>query len=442
MRRLPYSPPGRERPRGPRSATGSATGRWLPLAAVNVLILVTGAATQAPAAGDRAAAAALAAAPAAGPSGLASLGGGLLDSPSAQLAELAWLARGRALPRPQPFKVATTAVAGGTRQDRLAADLLRAARATPGGLAPAPMALRALAFALAQISKPYQWGATGPAAYDCSGLTQQSYAHAGLAIPRTAAEQARVGTPVRLADLLPGDLLFYAYDVHDIATIHHVAMYAGNGLVVHAPQTGEYVHLSPVWLDEYIGAVRLVPAVAGTGRPGGTPAGLSALAARPTPPTTPTPSTGTRTPSPTPPVSPVPGGAPATPPGTASPPSNECRTYQWVLDEARREETGSYPALALLFGDDNPTGTASRTPQTTEQLTQQLSRLLGEADGATSETKATAQLRRLLCAPHTVITLRVVQEALTLCLIHEAENASPLLPAVTELLTGPSTPTS
>jgi cell wall-associated NlpC family hydrolase len=401
-----------------------------------------------PAAAGRASSATPTAAPAAGLSGLAGPGLGLLGSPSRQRKELALSAGARTPPRAsqQPFEVAAAAVAGGTRQGRLAADLLRAARATAGGLAPAPAALRALAFALTQVSKPYLWGGTGPSAFDCSGLTQQSYAHAGLALPRTAAEQARIGTPVRLADLLPGDLLFYAHDVHDAASIHHVTMYAGNGLVVHAPQTGELVHLSPVWLDEYIGAVRPVPAVAGTGAPGGTPAGILALAARPasTPPT-PAPSTGASAPARAP-TTPAASGAPATTPGAASPPANDCRTYRWVLAEAlplaRREATGLYAALAALLGGDNPTGATSRTPQATEQLTQQLGRLFGEAAGTTHETQATTELRRLLCAPHSVLTLRVVQEALAPLTTQEGDGALPLLPAVTELLTGPTAPTS
>jgi cell wall-associated NlpC family hydrolase len=119
----------------------------------------------------------------------------------------------------------------------------------------------ALSFALDQLGKPYVWGAEGPDSYDCSGLTMRAYESAGYQLPRTAAEQSMVGTPVDVADLLPGDLLFYATDPSDLATVHHVVMYAGAGLVVHAPHSGDVVRLGPMWLGpEYAGAVRVVDA--------------------------------------------------------------------------------------------------------------------------------------------------------------------------------------
>jgi cell wall-associated NlpC family hydrolase len=122
-------------------------------------------------------------------------------------------------------------------------------------------ALAALSFALDQLGKPYVWGAEGPDSYDCSGLTMRAYESAGYQLPRTAAEQSMVGTPVDVADLLPGDLLFYATDPSDLSTVHHVVMYAGAGLVVHAPHSGDVVRLGPMWLGpEYAGAVRVVDA--------------------------------------------------------------------------------------------------------------------------------------------------------------------------------------
>jgi cell wall-associated NlpC family hydrolase len=119
-----------------------------------------------------------------------------------------------------------------------------------------PLAAAVLAFAQQQLGKPYVWGATGPASYDCSGLTGASYAAAGLRLPRTAAQQWYAGPHVALAELQPGDLLFWASDVNDPATIHHVALYAGNGLMVAAPHTGDVVRVQPLYLDGYIGAVR------------------------------------------------------------------------------------------------------------------------------------------------------------------------------------------
>ena len=80
---------------------------------------------------------------------------------------------------------------------------------------------------------------------------------AGVALPRTSKEQARVGKAVDLPDLLPGDLLFWAYNPADLATVHHVAMYLGDGKIVQAPQPGEFVEVTTMWLSGYAGAVRV-----------------------------------------------------------------------------------------------------------------------------------------------------------------------------------------
>ena len=86
----------------------------------------------------------------------------------------------------------------------------------------------ALSFALAQVGKAYVWGGNGPNAYDCSGLTVAAYKQAGISLPRTTYTQWTVGTPVSLANLQPGDLVFY------YSGISHVGMYIGNGRIVHA----------------------------------------------------------------------------------------------------------------------------------------------------------------------------------------------------------------
>ena len=102
-----------------------------------------------------------------------------------------------------------------------------------------------------QLGKPYVWGGSGPAGYDCSGLAMMAYAQVGVPLPRTAAEQyaatARVAVP--LADAQPGDLLFWAYRPADPATIHHVAIYVGPGRIVEAAHEGVPVHEVPVWND-------------------------------------------------------------------------------------------------------------------------------------------------------------------------------------------------
>jgi len=129
----------------------------------------------------------------------------------------------------------------------------------PGvGVAPAATEVgrAALAEAVQQIGKPYVWGAVGADSFDCSGLTQWAYARAGVGLPRVAAEQWYAGAHISLGDLAAGDLLFWATDPANPATIHHVAIYAGNGQMVAAPHSGALVQLQPVYLAGYIGAVR------------------------------------------------------------------------------------------------------------------------------------------------------------------------------------------
>ncbi|MER5536628.1 C40 family peptidase [Streptomyces mirabilis] len=94
---------------------------------------------------------------------------------------------------------------------------------------------KALAFARAQVGKPYVWGATGPGSYDCSGLTQAAWKAAGVDLPRTTWDQVNVGTTVPLSDIKPGDLVFFYDD------ISHVGLYVGNGMMIHAPKPGAYV---------------------------------------------------------------------------------------------------------------------------------------------------------------------------------------------------------
>ena len=109
---------------------------------------------------------------------------------------------------------------------------------------------RAVRYAVRQLGKPYQWGAEGPASYDCSGLTSQAWGHAGTPIPRTSQEQWARLPRVPLKDLRPGDLVVYFPE----AT--HVAMYVGEGMVIQAPRTGEQVKVSPVASYPVLGAVR------------------------------------------------------------------------------------------------------------------------------------------------------------------------------------------
>ena len=141
-----------------------------------------------------------------------------------------------------------------------AADFRQAVAAAGGNIstppAPNPIAAQAIAAAKTKLGDPYLWGGTGPNAYDCSGLTQFAYGVAGVALPRVAADQYNVGRHVGLSELLPGDLLFWATDITDPATIHHVAIYLGGGMMLAAPHTGDVVKIEPVYMDGYIGATR------------------------------------------------------------------------------------------------------------------------------------------------------------------------------------------
>ncbi len=130
------------------------------------------------------------------------------------------------------------------------------------GLTASPPAVAALRFALTHLGDRYVWGATGPDTWDCSALVQAAYRSAGLELPRVAADQAAVGRAENVADLLPGDLVFFAIGTTR-QSIHHVALYLGNGLVVHAPHTGTVVQVSPLWFDDYAGAVRVAADVGG-----------------------------------------------------------------------------------------------------------------------------------------------------------------------------------
>ncbi|MCX4781036.1 C40 family peptidase [Streptomyces sp. NBC_01264] len=111
----------------------------------------------------------------------------------------------------------------------------------------------ALTYAAAQIGKPYVWGAEGPASFDCSGLTSQAWAHAGLEIPRTSQEQWARLPRVPLDELRPGDLVVY------FPTATHVALYVGDGKVIQAPRPGAKVKVSPIAANPLLGAVRPDP---------------------------------------------------------------------------------------------------------------------------------------------------------------------------------------
>ena len=111
---------------------------------------------------------------------------------------------------------------------------------------------KAVAFAYAQLGKPYQWGATGPGSFDCSGLAQAAWAAAGVSIPRTTYAQWAALPHVSTSALEPGDLLYFD-------GVGHVAIYVGGGDIIDAPQTGMDVQKVPLagwYASSLVGAAR------------------------------------------------------------------------------------------------------------------------------------------------------------------------------------------
>ncbi|MFC5662096.1 NlpC/P60 family protein [Kitasatospora misakiensis] len=150
---------------------------------------------------------------------------------------------------------------GATERARLAAQDAREAeqRATRGtdrldlGTTP-PASERggaALAAAVRMIGSPYVYGSTGPKAFDCSGLMYYSWRQAGVTLPRTSQAQAYAGRRVSISEARPGDLVIFYRDMH------HVGMYAGGGVIVHAPYPGARVRYESVNAMPVSGVIRL-----------------------------------------------------------------------------------------------------------------------------------------------------------------------------------------
>lgn len=108
----------------------------------------------------------------------------------------------------------------------------------PASVTGSSVGVAALQAALTQQGKPYVWGAAGPNAYDCSGLVQWAFKQAGVVLPRVAAAQSLVGRPVSRDQLQPGDVVFF------YTPVSHVAIYLGDGKVVHASTAGQPVKIS------------------------------------------------------------------------------------------------------------------------------------------------------------------------------------------------------
>jgi murein DD-endopeptidase len=107
---------------------------------------------------------------------------------------------------------------------------------------------RAASHAAKMVGKPYRYGGSSPAGFDCSGLVQFSYRQAGIALPRSTDQQRSISRAVKLADLRRGDLLFFNQEGKKYG---HLGIYLGDGKFIHAPSSGKAVRSdrldSPYW---------------------------------------------------------------------------------------------------------------------------------------------------------------------------------------------------
>jgi cell wall-associated NlpC family hydrolase len=142
----------------------------------------------------------------------------------------------------------------GRMEERARERMLEASRSggrVPLSTVPASgRAAAAVGYALAQVGDAYVYGAAGPSAFDCSGLTMASWAQAGVGLPHSSSAQMGSGAGVSPSALQPGDLVFY------YSPVSHVGMYIGNGMIVHAANPGAGVRVDPLYSMPFSGAVR------------------------------------------------------------------------------------------------------------------------------------------------------------------------------------------
>jgi len=108
----------------------------------------------------------------------------------------------------------------------------------------------AVAYARAQLGKPYVFATAGPNTFDCSGLTMAAWAAAGVRMPHYSGSQATMFPKVTWDQLQPGDIVVFYDD------LHHVGLYIGGGMMIHAPQTGDVVKIAPAWRTTFQWGVR------------------------------------------------------------------------------------------------------------------------------------------------------------------------------------------
>jgi cell wall-associated NlpC family hydrolase len=136
------------------------------------------------------------------------------------------------------------------KEEERVAMLSRGVVRIPSDVPASGRAAAAVAYAMAQVGDSYVYGAAGPSAFDCSGLTMMAWAQAGVGLPHSSSAQYSTGAHIAASDLQPGDLVFY------YSPISHVGMYIGNGMIVHAANPGSGVLVASLYSMPYVGAVR------------------------------------------------------------------------------------------------------------------------------------------------------------------------------------------
>lgn len=133
-----------------------------------------------------------------------------------------------------------------------------------GRVAPSQQAAAAIYYAQGKLGTPYLWGGNGTAdqggRFDCSGLTKAAYESVGIELPRVANDQWNAGPHPKRDELLPGDLVFFAYDLNDPRSIHHVGLYVGGGYMINAPYTGAVIRFDKIDTPDFIGGTRVTKA--------------------------------------------------------------------------------------------------------------------------------------------------------------------------------------
>ncbi|MBH5338228.1 C40 family peptidase [Streptomyces pactum] len=151
-----------------------------------------------------------------------------------------------AAPATARFRTTTTAVTAAALGALLVPSLATDAEA-------AAVSARALRVAASKQGSPYQWGATGPYRFDCSGLTLYAFKRVGKRLPRTAAAQYNHTRHIRASQRHRGDLVFF----HSRGHVYHVGIYAGRNRIWHSPKTGAVVRLERIWSNSvWYGRVR------------------------------------------------------------------------------------------------------------------------------------------------------------------------------------------